>query len=52
MYVFIDGRYIESQRNPSAKWKGSDNQKCIDVKESLQGKAVLYCNQERGDSNS
>ena len=42
--VLVDGRYIDSQRNISAKWKGSDNQRVIDIKKSLQqGEVVLYC---------
>ena len=42
--VLVDGRYIDSQRNPSKKWAGSDNQRVIIVQESLkQGKVVLYC---------
>lgn len=42
--VVVDGRYIDSQRNISAKWKGSDNQRVIDIKKSLeQNEIVLYC---------
>ena len=42
--VLIDGRYIDSQRNVQAKWRGSNNQNVIDVRKSLkQGKVVLYC---------
>ena len=42
--VMVDGRYIDSQRNPSKKWAGSDNQKVISIHESLkQNKIVLYC---------
>lgn len=42
--ILVDGRYIDSQRNLSAKWKGSDNQRVIDIKKSLQqNKVVLYC---------
>ena len=42
--VMVDGRYIDSQRNPSKKWAGSDNQKVIDIRKSLQqNKVVLYC---------
>ena len=42
--VFVDGRYIDLQRNISAKWKGSDNQRVISIRDSLQqGKVVLYC---------
>ena len=40
----FDGRYIDSQRNPSKKWAGSDNQRVISIQESIkQGKVVLYC---------
>ena len=42
--IFVDGRYIDLQRNISAKWKGSDNQRVISIRDSLrQGKVVLYC---------
>ena len=42
--VLVDGRYIDSQRNPSKKWAGSDNQRVIDIRKSLeQNKITLYC---------
>ena len=42
--VMVDGRYIDSQRNPSKKWAGSNNQRVISIQESIkQGKVVLYC---------
>lgn len=42
--ILIDGRYIESQRNPSLHWRGSSNQRVIDVQESLkQNRIILYC---------
>lgn len=42
--VIVDGRYIDSQRNPSKKWAGSDNQRVIDIHQSLeQNKVILYC---------
>ena len=42
--VMFDGRYIDSQRNPSKKWAGSDNQRVIDTRKSLeQNKVILYC---------
>lgn len=42
--VMVDGRYIDSQRNPSKKWAGSDNQRVIDIKQSLQqNRLILYC---------
>lgn len=41
--VMVDGRYIDSQRNPSKKWAGSDNQRVIDIQQSLEkSKIVLW----------
>ena len=40
--VLVDGRYIDSQRNPSKKFAGSDNQRVISIAESLkQGKVIM-----------
>ena len=42
--VMVDGRYIDSQRDISLKWRGSKNQRVIDIQKSLkQNKIVLYC---------
>lgn len=42
--VLVDGEYIDEQKDITLKWRGSKNQRCIDVKESLaQNKMVLYC---------
>lgn len=42
--VLVDGKYIEEQKDLTLKWRGSKNQRVIDVKESLeQNKVVLYC---------
>ena len=42
--VLVDGKYIDAQRNVQAKWRGSSNQRVIDVQQSLiKGKVVLYC---------
>ncbi len=42
--VLVDGEYIDEQRDITLKWRGSKNQRCIDVKQSLaQNKIVLYC---------
>lgn len=41
--VIVDGRYIDSQRDITLKWRGSANQRVIDIKESLQkGELVLW----------
>ena len=43
--VMVDGRYIDSQRDISLRWRGSKNQNCIDIQQSLhQNKIVLYQN--------
>lgn len=42
--VLIDGRYVDSQKDISLKWRGSSNQRVIDVRKSLEKKEViLYC---------
>ena len=42
--IMVDGRYIDSQRDISLKWRGSKNQNCIDIQQSLQqGEVVLHC---------
>ena len=41
--VMVDGRYIDSQRDVNLKWRGSKNQRVIDIKQSLQkGKVTLW----------
>lgn len=43
--VLVDGEYIDEQKDLTLKWRGSKNQRVIDVKQSLaQNKMVLYCN--------
>ncbi|HAN44764.1 MAG TPA: anaerobic ribonucleoside-triphosphate reductase activating protein [Ruminococcaceae bacterium] len=40
--VLVDGRYIKGQRNLMLKFRGSENQRIIDVQKSLQqGRAVV-----------
>ena len=39
--VMVDGRFVEEKRNLSLKFRGSENQRILNVKESLrEGKAV------------
>lgn len=41
--VLIDGKFVKELYNPNLKWKGSANQRVIDVKKSLaQNEIVLY----------
>lgn len=42
--VLVDGRYIDSQRDISLRWRGSSNQRVIDLNKTLQQEeVVLYC---------
>lgn len=42
--VLVDGEYIDEQKDITLKWRGSKNQRVIDVKQSLaQNKVVRYC---------
>ena len=41
--VLCDGLYIESKKSPLKPWVGSENQRVIDIKESIkQDKVILY----------
>ena len=41
--LLVDGPYIEGQRNIELTFRGSENQRLVDVKKSLEaGKAVLW----------
>lgn len=43
--VLVDGQFIDKLKNPMLKWKGSQNQRVIDVKASLENNnIVLYEN--------
>lgn len=43
--VIVDGRYIDSQRDITLKYRGSKNQRVIDIQKTLkQGEIVLWCN--------
>lgn len=42
--VLIDGQYVDELHNPTLKWKGSTNQRVIDVQKSLKSnKIVEWC---------
>ena len=41
--ILVDGPFIEAQKNISLQFRGSSNQRIIDVQESLrQGTTVLW----------
>ena len=42
--VLVDGQYIDSQKDTTLHWRGSSNQRVIDVKKSLSSnQTVLLC---------
>ena len=45
--VLVDGRFVEEKRNISLQFRGSENQRLIDVQESLRfGKVILWKEQK------
>lgn len=41
--IIIDGKFIDSLKNPKLKFRGSSNQRVIDVKKSIENnKTILY----------
>ena len=46
--VLVDGEYVRELKNTKLRWRGSANQRVIDVQQSLQqtdsSAPVLYCN--------
>lgn len=42
--VLVDGEYIEELRDVELKWRGSKNQRVIDVPKTLtEGRIILHC---------
>ena len=45
--VLVDGQYVNSMHNPKLAWRGSENQRVIDVKKTLLSQditvPVIYC---------
>ena len=44
--VLVDGQYDDSLHNPTLKWKGSSNQRVIDVQKSLKNKKIILKEEE------
>ena len=42
--TLVDGQYVDELRDPTLKWKGSSNQRVIDVQKSLKEKQVVLIN--------
>lgn len=39
--VLVDGQYVDELHNPMLKWKGSSNQRVIDVQKSLKENKII-----------
>ena len=39
--VLVDGQYVDELHNPTLKWRGSSNQRVIDVQRSLKSGSVV-----------
>lgn len=39
--VLVDGRFIEERKNPEIKFRGSDNQRIIDLRKSLKENRIV-----------
>lgn len=40
--VLVDGRYVDELRNPTLKWRGSSNQRVIDVQKSMKADKIVF----------
>ena len=39
--VLVDGQYMDEKNNPTLQWRGSENQRVIDVKNSIKNDKIL-----------
>lgn len=45
--VVVDGRFVEEKKNLRLKFRGSENQRVLDVKESLKKGRAVWCEEFR-----
>ena len=45
--VIVDGRFVEEKRNLRLKFRGSENQRILDVKRSLKKGEAVWCEEFR-----
>ena len=39
--VLVDGQYVDELHNPTLEWRGSENQRVIDVQKSRENKKII-----------
>ena len=44
--VIVDGKFEEGRKNPSLKFRGSENQRLIDVQKSVQAGQIIWADVE------
>lgn len=44
--VLVDGRFIEERKNPEIKFRGSDNQRILDLKQCMKENKIIELNLE------
>ncbi len=45
--VMVDGRFLEEKKNLRLKFRGSENQRVLDVKKSLKKGEAVWCEEFR-----
>lgn len=45
--VMVDGKFVEEKKNLRLKFRGSENQRILDVKRSLAAGAAAWCEEFR-----
>jgi anaerobic ribonucleoside-triphosphate reductase activating protein len=41
--VLVDGRYVDELHDFNLKWRGSSNQRVIDIEKSLKANEIVLC---------
>lgn len=44
--ILVDGEYVDAMKNPDLKFRGSSNQRIIDVKKSLETDDIIFWDEQ------